>query len=309
MSTRLLAGAGMLVLLTAAAACGDEATETATDAETEQSTETNENLEVPTLPEDIDPDVAMFEDFAAATFSNPTVVDNQYLPLTPGNRVVLSGITVEEGEEFPHEIRYVVTDLTKEIVGVETVVVWIEDYSDDELVEVEIAFYAQDDAGNVWFFGEHPEEYEDDELVDAPTWIAGAEGAFPGIVMYADPQPGQPAYFQGWGPEVEWSDYAKVESVDEEVCVELDCFPGSIIVAESSLEEVGIFQLKSYAPGVGNIEVDFRGDDETQEQLEVVEHGPLSDSDLASISELARDLEDNAYVISPDAYGTTTPIG
>ncbi len=311
----------LIVLLLGASACGDgdtsevaadgdtsEVTTDGEDGEASPSIATADDLVMPTLPDDVDSDIAVFEDFEAATFSNPTVIDNPYLPFAPGNRLVQSGITVDEGEEIDHQIRFIVTDLTKEIVGVETVVVWIEDYSDDELVEVEIAFYAQDDDGNVWFFGEHPEEYEDEELIDAPTWIAGADGAYPGIVMRADPQPGQPAYFQGWGPGVDWSDFAVVESVDEEICVELECFPGSIVIAESSLEEIGAFQLKMFGPGVGNIQVDFRGDDQNQEQLEVVEYSPVSESELASFNELAKALEANAYEINPEVYGTTKPI-
>ena len=66
--------------------------------------------------------------------------------------------------------------------------------------------------------------------------------------------------------------------------------------------------MKSYAPGVGNIEVGFRGDDETQEQLEVVDHSPVSESDLATFRVLAKVLENSAYVVSPDAYGATKPM-
>ncbi|MDH5520541.1 MAG: hypothetical protein OEZ14_08410, partial [Acidimicrobiia bacterium] len=128
--TSLLIWAGLVVLLSATVACGSgDTTEAAVDEQTEESS-ASESLERPTLPEDTDPDIAMFEDFEAATFSNPTVIDNAYLPYLPGNRIVLSGTTVEDGEEFSHQIRYIVTDLTKEILGVQTVVVWIEDYSD-----------------------------------------------------------------------------------------------------------------------------------------------------------------------------------
>ncbi len=96
------------------------------------------------------------EDYEAAAFADPTTIDNAWFPLTPGNRLVLDGITVEDGETLDHRIEFIVTDLTKEIDGVETVVAYIEDYSDDELVEAELAFYAQDDSDNVWFFGEYP---------------------------------------------------------------------------------------------------------------------------------------------------------
>ena len=250
----------------------------------------------------------IFENFEGATFSNPTVIDNEWFPLTPGNRLVLDGTSVEDGEELAHRIVYVVTDFTKEIAGVKTVVVWIEDYSDDELVEVELAFYAQDDAGNIWFFGEHPEEYEDEEFIEAPTWIAGIQDARAGIMMYAKPEPGLPPYFQGWGPAVEWSDFGVVDSVGLEACVALGCYTDVLTIAESSLGEAGAVQLKSYARGVGTIRVDFRGDDLTQERLEVVEFGPLSAADMERYRATSVALEAHAYQISPEVYGATTPM-
>ena len=247
------------------------------------------------------------EDFEAAVFDNPTVIDNEWFSMTPGNRLVLSGFTVEDGETLDHRIEFTVTDLTKEIAGVETMVAWIEDYSDDELVEAELAFYAQDNDGNVWFMGEYPEEYEDGEFVAAPTWIPGIEDARPGIQMYADPDPSLPPYYQGWGPAVEWSDFGRVESIGDEACVELDCYE-VLVIAESSLDEENIFQLKSYARGVGNVKVDFRGDDETQEQLEAVEFGPISASESERYRALALAMEAHAYEVSPDVYGLTSPL-
>ena len=107
-------------------------------------------------------------------------------------------VPVTRDEEIPHRLEFTVTDLTKDIAGVRTVVAWIVDISDGQVVEKEIAFYAQDNDGNVWFLGEHPEEYEDGEFVEAPTWVAGVENAIPGIKMKAEPRQGAPAYFQGW---------------------------------------------------------------------------------------------------------------
>ena len=93
----------------------------------------------------------------------------------------------------------------------------------------------------------------------------------------------------------------------EEVCVELDCYE-VLVIAESSLGEENIFQIKSYAKGVGNVHVDFRGDDATQEKLEAVEFGPISASELERYRALALAMEAHAYEISPDVYGTTPPL-
>lgn len=284
-----------------------QAPETTAAPETTETTETTEATETTATPETTEAVTQVHVDFSAAAFDNPTVIDNEWFTLTPGNRLVLDGLTVEDGESFDHRIEFIVTDLTKEIAGVVTVVAWIEDYSDDELVEAELAFYAQDNDGNVWFMGEYPEEYEDGEFIAAPAWIPFVKDALPGIKMFAEPHPDLSPYYQGWGPEVEWSDFGRIESIGEERCVELDCYE-VLLVAESSLGEEGIFQLKSYAKGVGNVHVDFRGDDATQEQLEAVEFGPISADELARYRDLALAMEAHAYEISPDVYGTTPPL-
>jgi hypothetical protein len=210
-------------------------------------------------------------------------------------------------EEIPHRIEFTVTDLTKDIAGVRTVVAWIVDYSDGQMVEQELAFYAQDNDGNVWYLGEHPEEFEDGEFVDAPTWIAGVEDAVPGIKMKAAPKQGTPAYFQGWAPAVEWTDYAQVDQMGQETCVAVDCYQEVLVIAESSLEEEDAYQLKYYAPGVGNVRVGWRGADATQEELELVEFVELSPKALAEVRAAALAMEDHAYQVSQDVYGQTPP--
>ena len=210
-------------------------------------------------------------------------------------------------EVIPHRIEFTVTDLTKEIAGVSTVVAWIVDISDGQVVEKEIAFYAQDNDGNVWYLGEHPEEYEDGEFVEAPTWLAGVEDAVAGIKMKAEPQLGTPGYFQGWAPAVEWTDYGQVDQMGLETCVSVDCYQDVLVIAESSLEEEDAYQLKYYAPGVGNVRVGWRGADATQEELELVDYVELSPEALADVRAEALELEKHAYEVSQDVYGQTPP--
>jgi hypothetical protein len=249
----------------------------------------------------------VFEDFDPINFDDPTHIDNPWLPLQPGTQWVFEGFTIEDGEEIPHRLEFTVTDLTKEIDGVRTVVAYILDYSDGQLVEKEIAFYAQDNDGNVWYLGEHPEEYEGGEFVNAPTWISGLEEAKAGIKMMAQPQVGTPSYFQGWGPVVGWTDYAQVDEMGQELCVPIGCFQDVLVTAESSLEEVDIFQLKYYASGVGNVRVGWRGAAAAQEELEAVVFDQLSPAVLAEIRRQALELEQHAYEVSADVYGQTPP--
>ncbi|MGH9195155.1 MAG: hypothetical protein ACRD1T_05400, partial [Acidimicrobiia bacterium] len=247
-----------------------------------------------------------FQEFDAANFSDPTVIDNEWYPLAPGTKWVFEGTTTEGNEVIPHRLEFTVTDLTKEIQGVRTVVAWIEDFSDGELIEKEIAFYAQDNDGNVWYLGEHPEEYEKGGFVKALTWIAGFQDARPGIKMWAEPEVGMRPYFQGWGPAVDWTDYAQVDKVLGEACVPLNCYEDALLIAESSLGETDVFQLKHYARGVGEIRTGWRGEPETPEGLQLVELTVLSPEALAVIRAEALALEAHAYEIS-DVYAQTAP--
>ena len=249
-------------------------------------------------------------DFDPANFENSsTTINNEWMPMQPGTTWVYEGTAVDdEGNNVDRRIAFTVTDLTKEIQGVHTVVGWIEDLTDGVLTEKEIAFYAQDKSGNVWYFGEHPEDYENGEFVEAPTWIAGFQDAKPGIVMMAKPEAGGTSVYQGWGPEVGWSDYGQVEQMGQETCVPVDCYQDVLVNAEANLDEQGAFQLKYFAPNVGEVRIGWKGNDETKEELQMVEYKQLSPAELADIHAQALALEKHAYEISPDAYGETTPM-
>ena len=252
--------------------------------------------------------VKEFEDFDPNNFDRPTQIDNQWMPMTPGTRFVYEGTTVEEdGTSVPHRVEIHVTDLTKVIGGIRSVVSWDLDYSDDQLVEAELAFFAQDNDGNVWRMGEYPEAYEDGKLVEAPTWIHGFEDARAGIMMKADPQLGTPSYAEGWAPAVDWTDRGQVDQVGQKTCVPVDCYEDVLVIAETSKSEPDAFQLKYYASGLGNVRVDWKGADATQETLELVEVVQLDSEALAEVRAQALELEKSAYENSPDVYAHTSP--
>jgi hypothetical protein len=68
------------------------------------------------------------EDFNPNNFSTPTKIDNQWFPLQPGTQHVYEGSTEEDGERIAHRVVFTVTDLTKVIDGVRTLVIWELDY-------------------------------------------------------------------------------------------------------------------------------------------------------------------------------------
>lgn len=268
------------------------------------ATQTNPTNEIPTSETTVDPELAL-PDFSQAKFDQPTNINHKWFPLTPGTRYVFNGTTEEGGKTFPHSIIYTVTDLTKEIAGVKTVVVYILDYSDSQLVEAEIAFYAQDNDGNIWFLGEYPEVYENGQLTEAPCWIHGFKGAKAGIVMKADPQPGMLSYAQGWGPAVNWNDRGRVIDVGQTVCIKETCYEDVLVIEEFSLSESNAFQVKYYAPGIGNIRVGWRGEDATHENLELAEFTQLDADTLAEVRSAALALEQSALKNSKEVYAQT----
>ena len=249
------------------------------------------------------------EEFPYDSFGDPTTIDNEWLPLTPGTQWVWEGETVDAGEALPHRVVFVVTDLTKVIDGVQAVVGYDQDFSDGELVEAEIVFLAQDDAGNVWQLGQYPEEYENGEFLAAPGWIAGVQDALAGYWMTADPQLGKPSYSQGWGPEVDYTDRGQVIEIGVEDCVPVGCYEDVIVIEEWALDDVEARQLKYYARGVGNVRVGWSGSaDQEQETLELVEFGPLGQAALEEARAAALALEERAYEILPEVYGATEPM-
>jgi hypothetical protein len=139
-------------------------------------------------------------------------------PLTPGTEYIYQGKIVEGGESKAHSVVFTVTGLTKVVGGVPTVVAWDRDFLEGKLQEQELALFAQDDRGNLWNFGEYPEEYENGKFTGAPdTWIRGAGGAYGGIHMLAKPTAGV-RYTEGRIRSIGFYDLSRVVSTSQATC-------------------------------------------------------------------------------------------
>jgi len=248
------------------------------------------------------PSCGWIAEFDPSDFSDPTNIDNEWSLMVPGTQMTLVGVA----DDAPHSVVSTVTDLTKVINGVRTVVILETDLSEGEVAETELAFKAQDDDGNVWNLGEYPEEYEDGEFVGAPsTWIAGVEDAEAGLLMQGDPRVGTGYYLQGSVPSIGFLDCARVLNTGEQACVPFSCYENVLVTDEwSPLEPSEGHQRKSYASGVGNIAVGATGS--SGEVLELVAVVHLSPSDLVKVRREALNLEKRAYRTS-DVYGETPP--
>jgi hypothetical protein len=241
-------------------------------------------------------------------FSNPTRIDNPYFPLKSGTKYTWGGTEYQDGEKVTHHVVFVVTDLTKTIDGVRTRVVWDRDFADGRLSEGELAFDAQDDAGNVWSYGEYPEEFEPKKPPVAPaTWFPGLAGAKPGILMLAAPRPGGASYLQGLAPKIQFADRGRVTKKLKRMCVPAGCYKDVIVIEEWTPEEPGAKQLKYHAPGIGTIRVGFESGAQRESlALERVEQ--LDAGDLAQVHKQVQAIDKRGYQVKPNLYGRTPRV-
>ena len=89
--------------------------------------------------------------FDKSNFTNPLKIDNKYLPLKPGTTLIYEG----KSDGDPTRDVFVVTNDTKEIMGIPTRVVHDDGYVKGEHEETTNDWFAQDDQGNVWYMGEY----------------------------------------------------------------------------------------------------------------------------------------------------------
>jgi hypothetical protein len=193
-----------------------------------------------------------------------TKIDNKYFPLKPGTTFIYKGKTegATEGDVVA------VTSDTKNVMGVECVVVKDTVTEDGEMTEKTFDWYAQDNKGNVWYFGEDSKEYENGKVKSTEgSWEAGKDGAKPGIIMTADPKVGhtyRQEYYKG-----EAEDMARPLRLDASTTVPYGSFDHVLVTREWTPLEPNIAEHKYYAAGVGNLlEVSVKG---PQERLELVD--------------------------------------
>lgn len=201
---------------------------------------------------------------AAASVPNPADFTapqaNPYFPLKPGTVSRYRG--TEDGEHFRE--RLAITHDTKMIQGVRTTVVSdVTRRPDGSLVEKTTDWYAADNDGNVWYFGERTATYDEQGRVESRegSWQAGRDGAVAGTIMPANPHPTD-AYRQellkGHAEDQAWivQNHAVVRTQFRQ-------FKHVVRSFEWTRLEPKVVSLKLYAPGFGIVkEKDVAGGNE-----------------------------------------------
>jgi hypothetical protein len=189
-------------------------------------------------------------------------IAHRLMSLPPGRKLVYSGKTDEGTERV--EIESLAE--TKTIMGVVTRVVRDKAWVNNVLVEDTRDYFAQDKDGNVWYFGEDVDNFAGGALKDhAGSWIAGVDGALPGIVMRSEPRVGDAYRQEYYVGEAE--DVAKVLSVSASVSAGGKQYANCLQTLDTSLIDKELKEHKYYCPEVGALVLAVDLVEDTREEL------------------------------------------
>lgn len=157
--------------------------------------------------------------------------------------VVTRMMVTGEGKELGGEYA-VVNDRLIVVEDIE----WIQEDCEGDWILAERTWdwYAHDDDGNIWYFGEYTEAYEEGECSVDGSWEAGVDGASPGIVIPAEPRQGD-AYQQEY-LEDEAEDWGKVLRLDVTVSIDEGDYYYCLKTKEWTPLEPGSVEHKFYCP-------------------------------------------------------------
>ncbi len=202
-----------------------------------------------------------------------TNIDNPFLTLRPGTSFVY------ESKDAGSTDVFTVLRQTKVVDGVTCVVVHDVAYENGLVVEDTFDWFAQDDAGNVWYFGEFSRSYEAGNPVPIDThgsWETGVNGAQPGIVMLANPHVGD-TYDQEFAPGIA-EDFAQVLALNAITNVGYGSFGGTLKTKDVNPLDPST-ENKYYAAGVGNL-LTTNADGEREELTRIIVNGTAGNDSL-----------------------------
>jgi hypothetical protein len=180
--------------------------------------------------------------------------DNPLFPLRPGFHRLLAGES--DGAEVTVDIdvtrktRTITLDLGGKSRRIKTRIVQELETEDGEVVEISQNYFARcKQTGDVFYFGEDVDIYEDGEVVSHDgAWLAGVDGTQPGLIM-----PGRFLLGSRYFQEIAANAMDRAEHTEMGVTLETEAgtFEGCVRTIETSPLEPGHESPKTYCPGVG----------------------------------------------------------
>ncbi|MGH6816741.1 MAG: hypothetical protein ACREC6_13670 [Hyphomicrobiaceae bacterium] len=177
-----------------------------------------------------------------------TNITNPYFSLPVGKKIVFESRKGNGVEKTEIQI----TGEKRQVMGIETLVYWDRVWLNDNLIEDTRDYLAQDKDGNVWYFGEDVKNYVGGKLSNrAGSWLAGADGAKPGIWFKANPRVGdkyRQEYYRGKA-----EDMAEVVAVGETVTIKRGTYKNCVKTYDWTPLEPNAKEHKYYCPEVGGL--------------------------------------------------------
>jgi hypothetical protein len=194
-------------------------------------------------------------------------VDNPWFPLRVGTVFVYRG--TREGDAVRDTVR--VLRRTRRIQGVRCTAVRDLVFENGRLAERTIDYYAQDDHGTVWYFGEQTAELDASGHVTSTegSWQSGVHGARAGIFMPKHPRVGrtfQQEFLRGHA-----EDRFTITSRHAHVATPYVTTGQGLRTKEFTALEPGILDSKFYVYGIGNVaEQSLTGPNEALQLVDVL---------------------------------------
>jgi hypothetical protein len=194
-------------------------------------------------------------------------IDNIYFPLPVGRALVYRG--TKEGQTQRDVVK--VTARTRMIDGVLTTAVRDIAKHHHTVFERTTDYYAQDKLGNVWYLGEDTVSFGKHGKRDTSgSWLAGVNGAIPGLIMEANPR--IPDAYRQEFLAGEAEDTAWVVRRGGSVTVPFGTIHHKLSTLEATRIEPGAYDLKVYGPGLGIVlERALSGPSEVAKLVRVIE--------------------------------------
>ena len=188
-----------------------------------------------------------------ATFSNSTKITNPFLPISKFHQCVLSGN--DQGQQL--RIVRTVTKKTHSFTingkPLKAVVVTddVTDTKAGQVIEKTVDYFAQDDAGNVYYLGEDVNEYEHGKLKNHEgSWRLNRDTQTAGVLMPANPKVGDVYKSEDVLPIVEETD--TVVSIGKTQTINGHAYSSVMRIRENAKPPPEI-EYKTYSPGTGVI--------------------------------------------------------
>jgi hypothetical protein len=176
------------------------------------------------------------------------VIDNPYLPMPVGAHWRYEG----ESDGKVETVDITVSGDRRLVLGISAFVVRDTVTIGGELVEDTYDWFAQDNAGNVWYLGEDVKDYDNGVVAStAGSWEAGIGGAMPGIVMPAQPVAGDVHRQEFYPGEAE--DMMQIIDTAATITVPAGTFDDVISTRDWTPLDPDAVEEKAYARGVGKI--------------------------------------------------------